>query len=117
VGIDDWSWNRTDWFRALHGIDKRRPSVMLSHQPSVLDRAETAGISLILSGHTHGGQVNLPFIGPPARFFDKDFKYIRGHYEREGTQLFVSRGTGTIGMGVRLGARPEIAVIRLKSAS
>jgi hypothetical protein len=117
VGIDDWSWNRTDWGRALYGIDKRRPSIMLSHQPSVLDRAETAGISLILSGHTHGGQVSLPFIGPPARFFDREFKYIRGRYERDGTQLFVSRGTGTIGIGVRLGARPEIAVIRLKSAS
>jgi predicted MPP superfamily phosphohydrolase len=113
AGIDDWSWNGTDWPRALYGLDQKFPTVLLSHQPRVLDVAEAEKVSLILSGHTHGGQLSLPFIGAPARFGVEDFKYLRGLYERAGTQLYVSRGTGVIGLPVRCGARPEIAVIRL----
>jgi predicted MPP superfamily phosphohydrolase len=59
--------------------------------------------------------VSLPFVGAPARFFEA-FKYIRGHYERAGTQLYVSRGTGVVGLPVRFNARPEIAVLRLRRA-
>jgi predicted MPP superfamily phosphohydrolase len=117
AGIDDWSWNGTDWPRALYGLDQKFPTVLLSHQPRVLDVAEALKVSLILSGHTHGGQLSLPFIGAPARFGVKDFKYLRGLYERKGTQLYVSRGTGVIGLPVRFGARPEIAVIRLRQSN
>lgn len=113
AGIGDWSWNRVDWARSLYGIDKRRPTVMLSHQPVVIDLPEVSGISLILSGHTHGGQVSLPFIGPPLRFA-RDFRYVRGLYEKNGTQLYVSPGTGVIGLPLRFGVRPEISVLKLK---
>lgn len=113
IGIDDWDWNGTDWPRAFHGVDSKRASVLLSHQPRVLDLAETENISLILSGHTHGGQVRLPFIGAPARF-SKQLKYLRGLYARNNTQLYVSSGTGVIGLPVRLGVPPEIAVLRLR---
>src|SRR5215210_7130879 len=116
AGVDDWSRGRTDWARAFHGLDRKRPSVLLSHQPRVLDLAETQGVSLILSGHTHGGQVSLPFIGSPARFISSEMKYERGLYERRGTQLYVSRGTGVIGLPVRLGSRPEVALLRLRRA-
>lgn len=113
VGIDDPSWAQSDWGRAFKGVDRALPSVLLSHQPNVFDRSETEGVSLILSGHTHGGQVRLPLVGSPARFVD-EFKYLRGRFERERTQLYVTRGTGVIGLPVRLGARPEIAVLRLR---
>ena len=62
AGVDDYSWGKTKWERAFYGMDRRRPSVLLSHQPRVLDLAETHGVSLILSGHTHGGQVSA-FVG------------------------------------------------------
>jgi predicted MPP superfamily phosphohydrolase len=113
AGIGDWTWNRGDWERSLYGIDKTRPTVMLSHQPVVLDLPEVEGISLILSGHTHGGQVSLPLVGPPLRFA-RDFKYVRGLYEKNGTRLYVSAGTGMIGLPVRLGVRPEISILRLR---
>jgi predicted MPP superfamily phosphohydrolase len=116
AGVDDWSWGKTEWERAFYGMDRKRPSVLLSHQPRVLDFAETQGVSLILSGHTHGGQVRLPFIGAPARFISSEMKYARGLFERGGTQLYVSRGTGVIGLPVRLGSPPEIAVLRLRRA-
>jgi predicted MPP superfamily phosphohydrolase len=115
AGIGDWTWARADWARSLYGIDKRRPTVMLSHQPVVIDLPETEGISLILSGHTHGGQVSLPLVGPPLRF-GRDFRYVRGLYEKNGTQLYVSPGTGVIGLPLRFGVRPEISVLKLRRA-
>ncbi len=115
VGVDDWSWGKSDFARAFDGVDTRKPTLLLSHQPIVLDMPETAGVSLILSGHTHGGQLRLPFVGAPVRFTG-EFKYLRGHYRRDATQLYVSRGTGTVGLPIRFGAPPEIAVLRLRRA-
>ncbi|CAN5721691.1 hypothetical protein BH20ACI3_BH20ACI3_12210 [soil metagenome] len=116
-GIDDWSWAGTNWPRALYGLDQKRPTVLLSHQPRVLDLAESEKVGLIISGHTHGGQIDLPLIGPPARFATAELKYAQGLFRRGDTQLYVSRGTGVIGLPLRLGVRPEIAVLRLRRAS
>ena len=118
AGVDDWGWGQSDWPRALGGIDLARPSLLLSHEPVVLDMPQTRGLSLILSGHTHGGQVYLPFVGAPVRLVSpQSFRYLRGLYAREGTQLYVSRGTGMIGLPIRFGARPEVAVLRLRRAA
>jgi predicted MPP superfamily phosphohydrolase len=116
AGVDDWGWGKADFARAMKGVDTSRPSLMLSHEPMALDVPETRGISLILSGHTHGGQVTFPLVGAPAAYVWKHLKYLRGKYESEGTQLYVSRGTGVIGVPLRLGARPEVAVLRLHRA-
>ncbi|HEX8149220.1 MAG TPA: metallophosphoesterase, partial [Pyrinomonadaceae bacterium] len=85
AGVDDWGWGYADYARALGGVDLSRPSVLLAHEPRALDEPETRGVSLILSGHTHGGQVALPFVGAPAAYFFKHLNYLRGMYEREGT--------------------------------
>lgn len=113
-GIDDWTWNAVDWTRAFSGLQPNKPTILLSHQPIVLDLAQTRNVSLILSGHTHGGQVDFPIVGAPARFATKDLKYARGLFRSGDTQLYVSSGTGVIGLPVRFGVRPEIAVLRLK---
>lgn len=113
-GIDDWTWNAADWTRAFSGLKPAVPTILLSHQPRVLDLDQTRNVALILSGHTHGGQVRLPGLGAPARFATKDLKYDRGLFQRGETQLYVSSGTGMIGLPLRLGVRPEIAVLRLK---
>lgn len=114
-GIDDWTWNATDWRRAFSGLSTQSPTILLSHQPTVLDLEQTSQVALIISGHTHGGQLNFPFVGAPARFATKDLKYAQGLFRRAGTQLYVSTGTGVIGLPVRFGVRPEIAVLRLRS--
>ncbi len=114
-GIDDWTWNAVDWTRAFAGLKPGTPTVLLSHQPSVLDLPQTQSVSLILSGHTHGGQLRLPLVGAPARFATTHLKYDRGLFSRGETQLYVSSGTGVIGLPLRLGVRPEIAVLKLKS--
>jgi predicted MPP superfamily phosphohydrolase len=115
-GIDDWSWNATDWVRAFSGLKPNTPTILLSHQPIVLDLAQTRNVSLILSGHTHGGQLVFPLLGAPARYVSKDLKYARGLFRSGDTQLYVSTGTGVIGLPVRFGVRPEIAVLHLRRA-
>ena len=113
-GIDDWTWNGTDWVKAFAGLKPNTPTILLSHQPTVLDFEQTKDVSLILSGHTHGGQLNFPLLGAPASLFTKDMRYARGLFRRGETQLYVSSGTGVIGLPVRFGVRPEIAVLRLR---
>jgi uncharacterized protein len=115
-GIDDWSWNATDWARAFSGLKTNAPTILLSHQPTVLDFDQTKNVSLILSGHTHGGQLKFPFLGAPASLFTQDLRYARGLFQRGETQLYVSTGTGVIGLPLRFGVRPEIAVLRLRRA-
>ena len=114
-GIDDWTWNAVDWPRAFYGLKSNVPTILLSHQPTVLDFEQTRNVSLIVSGHTHGGQVKLPLLGAPARFATNDLKYARGLFRRGDTQLYVSNGTGVIGLPVRFGVRPEITVLRLRA--
>lgn len=116
AGVDDWTWNAHDWRPAVRGLSRRGPAVLLAHQPQTLDLPQAQLFSLILSGHTHGGQIYLPFIGAPARM-TKKLPYLRGLYRRQATQLYVSRGTGVIAVPIRIGARPEIAVLRLRAAT
>ena len=89
---------------------------MLSHQPSVLEFEQTKDVSLILSGHTHGGQIKIPWLGTPAKFATKDLRFAQGLFRHNDVQLYVSSGTGVIGLPIRFGVRPEIAVLRLKRA-
>ena len=88
-------------------------NVLLSHTPAAFDRAAALGIDLTISGHTHGGQLNLQ-VGDEnvtlARVFTP---YVRGLYRKGGSQLYVNRGLGTVGAPLRIGARPEVSVIRL----
>jgi uncharacterized protein len=104
----------------LHGIEPLvQPdtvNILLSHNPNSFDRAAELGIDLSLAGHTHGGQVTLEFIHPsltPSRLITS---YVKGWFEKNGAQLYVNRGIGTIGVPMRLGARPEITLFELTRA-
>lgn len=117
AGADDWGWGYADFARALGGVDLARPTVLLSHEPVTFDMEEARGVSLTLCGHTHGGQICLPLVGSPVSYMWMDyFRYLRGLHERDGSLLYVSRGTGMIGVPFRIGARPEVAVLRLQRA-
>ncbi len=88
-------------------------NLLLSHNPDVFPVAVRKGFDLTLSGHTHGGQVRVEFLHSDvnvARFFTP---YVDGLYTRGGASIFVSRGLGTIGIPARLGAPPEVTLLRL----
>ncbi len=91
-------------------------TVLAAHSPDMIKWAAPAGVDALLSGHTHGGQIRLPFIGPIFSSIDIGRHYSRGLYQWEGTALFVNSGTGTSLVPFRLFCRPEIAVVRLYPA-
>ena len=97
-------------------IESGIPNILLSHSPDVFPVAASQGYDLTLSGHTHGGQITVEYLQQfvnPARFVTR---YVSGLYEEAGRRIYVSRGLGTVGVPTRLGAPPELTVIRLAAA-
>jgi hypothetical protein len=89
-------------------------NLLLSHNPDVFPVAAEKGYDLTLAGHTHGGQVNVEILHQPinpARFFTP---FVYGLYRRGNAAEYVTRGIGTIGIPARIGAPPEIALLRLR---
>ncbi|MCW5205912.1 metallophosphoesterase [Desulfobulbus sp. F5] len=86
--------------------------ILLSHNPDSVDTPFKTPLSLVVSGHTHGGQVVLPFLGPPVLPVQNK-KYSSGLIITEKTKLFISRGIGWAIYPVRLNCYPEIAVLKL----
>ena len=91
-------------------------NLLLSHNPDVFPVAAAQGHDLTISGHTHGGQINLEVFGHPLSFARFYTPYIYGTYRQGGSLLYVSRGIGTVGIPLRLGAPPEVNLIRLCAA-
>ena len=116
AGVNDWSARRFDVFKpdlakALHGRDVARPVVLLAHQPKIIKQAAEARVDLVLSGHTHGGQ-----IWPWTKLVALDQPYLAGLHREEHTQIYVSEGTGYWGPPMRIGTAPEITEIILDRA-
>ena len=91
-------------------------NLLLSHNPDVFPVAARQGYNFMLSGHTHGGQVTVEILDQsinPARFFTP---YVYGLYRLGDATAYVTRGIGTIAIPARIGAPPEIAVLRLRKA-
>jgi len=88
-------------------------NILLSHNPDVFPVAAARGYDVTIAGHTHGGQVDFEILHQHlnvARYFTP---YVRGLYRHETSSIYVSSGLGTIGVPVRIGAPPEISVLRL----
>lgn len=93
-------------------VDSDRYSILLYHRPRGLEAAAAAGVDLMLSGHTHGGQI-IPF----NLVVNRVFEYSRGLHRIGNSQLYVSTGTGTWGPVMRLGTRSEITLFEVEPCS
>jgi predicted MPP superfamily phosphohydrolase len=94
-------------------VDLDSFNLLLAHTPEVFPTAADKGFDLTLSGHTHGGQINLPLFGANINVADARTPYTKGLYTLPTSKIYVNSGLGTIGVPVRLGAPPEITLIRL----
>ena len=126
MGIDDPSFQENYLFGDAEGVAKQAISdlqdasdgytILLSHRPELFDLYAETGMDLVFSGHAHGGQFRLPFVGglvaPNQGFFPK---YDAGQFDEENTTMIVSRGVGNSIIPIRFNNRPEIVVAQLKS--
>src|SRR6185503_18282050 len=112
AGVNDTMVGLEDISLALAGSSDDEMKLLLAHNPIILRRAARAGVDLVLSGHTHGGQVAIRSekgrSGRPRR------RLLRGLGRRGNTQIYVTRGLGTVVLPIRYGCPPEISVLELR---
>jgi len=111
AGIKFWTRTPGDIAGVLKGTGGT--TLLLAHDPRRLIEAAALDVQLVLSGHTHGGQVLLPAVGAVV---GRKFPVLSGYATRENTSIFVSRGIGTVYLPVRVNCPPDVAVLTLRSA-
>jgi predicted MPP superfamily phosphohydrolase len=114
LGVADGRYANLD--RAMKGIDREAYKVLLAHRPGFFPTAKEKQIELQLSGHTHGGQVALNLAGIEINPVYLFFKYARGLYKEEKSNLYVNSGVGMVFAPVRISVPPEITFITLEKA-
>lgn len=114
AGVDDTMVGLEDLSLALAGASEAEMKLLLAHNPIILRRAARAGVDLVLSGHTHGGQVSLrserSASGRPRR------RLLKGLARQGETQIYITRGLGTVVLPVRFGCPPEVSLLELRCA-
>jgi predicted MPP superfamily phosphohydrolase len=115
AAIDDVWTRRDDLLRALEGRPAATTAVLLAHDPVRFDAAAEAGVDLVLSGHTHGGQIAVPFLSRALSLASIAHPYNVGVYRRGRATLYVHPGLGTTGPPMRLGVAPEVTILVLRA--
>ena len=112
-GVGDLWCDNVDVARALGDATGEDAVVLLSHNPDVAETLRDTRVGLMLSGHTHGGQVVVPFYGAPCVPSSYGQKYLHGLVRGPSCDVFIGRGVGTITPPVRLFCRPEVVLLTL----
>jgi uncharacterized protein len=111
-GIEDYWKNRRVPADVFNGLPEKRNVIAITHNPDSLLFAPS-GFSIMLAGHSHGGQINFPIFGPFSPF--NDARFMDGHAEVDGKHVYVTSGVGTSVIPLRWRVPPEIAVVTLNS--
>jgi len=115
AGVDDRMTGQDDLDATLEGRPERAPTVLLAHYPDFFDDAVRHGVDLVLSGHTHGGQIAVPFLARRASLSTLVRQTRHGLHVNGASRLYVNAGLGTTGPPFRLGVAPEITVFVLRA--
>jgi predicted MPP superfamily phosphohydrolase len=114
AGVDDTMVGLEDLPLALAGSREDELKLLLAHNPIILRRAARAGVDLVLSGHTHGGQVTWRSERSASGRVRR--RILRGLGRRGNTQIYVTRGLGTVVLPLRYGCLPEVSLLQLRCA-
>jgi predicted MPP superfamily phosphohydrolase len=112
-GVEDVLDGSADLDATLHGVPAEEAVVLMAHEPDYADHVAGYPVDLQLSGHSHGGQVRLPFMRP-LYLPDLARKYIWGFYKINGLSLYTNPGLGTVNVPVRMNCPPEITLLTLR---
>ncbi|WP_241138562.1 metallophosphoesterase [Bacillus mycoides] len=119
-GLDDFLLGKPQIDSTLKNLRQQDFNMLLVHEPDIVDKVAGYPVDFQISGHSHGGQVQIPFVGPLITTKLAE-KYVEGMYELEGKSkslyLYVNRGIGTTRMPVRFWSVPELSVFVLKQSS
>jgi predicted MPP superfamily phosphohydrolase len=111
AGVDDHMVGKTDLAAALKGSFPDEMKLLLAHNPLIFRQAARYGVDLTLSGHTHGGQVKVR--DPEKRLLPKR-KLTSGLHMRKNSQIYITRGIGTVVLPIRYQCPPEISLLELR---
>jgi predicted MPP superfamily phosphohydrolase len=114
AGVDDHMVGKTDLAGAMKGSYPDEMKLLLAHNPLIFRQAVRYGVDLTLSGHTHGGQVKVR--DPQKRLLPKR-KLSSGLHRRKESQIYITRGIGTVVLPIRYQCPPEISLLELRSPS
>jgi predicted MPP superfamily phosphohydrolase len=117
AAVDDTWSRRDDLAAALRERPAGTTTILLAHDPKTFDDAAEAGVELVLGGHTHGGQVALPFLYRTVNAARLAYRYSVGVYRRGKSILYVHPGLGTTGPPIRLGVAPEVTILVLRAVA
>jgi hypothetical protein len=110
AGVDDYMAGKTDVRAALHGSFPDEMKILLAHNPIIFRQAVRANVDLTLSGHTHGGQIK---VRDPERRILPSRRLSSGHHRRKDSQIYITRGIGTVVIPARYQCPPEISLLEL----
>ncbi|MGI5844469.1 MAG: metallophosphoesterase [Candidatus Xenobium sp.] len=116
AGVDDLGTGHDDLEETLRAIPDGETTILLCHNPDLVEEVSEHQVPLMLSGHTHGGQVCLPFLGPVYCFSRFYRRYAAGLFQVGPTSLYVNRGLGKALLPIRFLCRPEVTVLDLRSS-
>ena len=111
AGVDDVTEGRPHLGESLAAVPENAPVILLSHNPDILASPQIDRVDLMLSGHTHGGQIKLPLWGPAhtqTQYLSR--AEVSGYFQRGRTHVYITRGVGE-GIPLRFGSGPQIALI------
>ena len=111
AGLKFWTKKLADIASVVKGATP--PMLLLAHDPRRIVEASRFGVDALLAGHTHGGQIVLPGVGAIAA---RKFPIAAGRTRRGQTEMFVSRGIGTVVVPLRINCPPELAMVTLRKA-
>jgi len=113
AGVDDLWCGQPDLTNALGNCTSTDACLLVSHNPDYVETLTDSRVGLVLSGHTHGGQVNVTMVGAPWTPSRHGSKYAHGLVDAPVTKVYVSAGVGMSGVPVRANRKPEISLITL----
>lgn len=116
AGVDDLLTGRPDLRAALAATSLNDPALLLTHNPDFMERMRDPRVRLGFCGHTHGGQVCLPLVGPPIVPSAYGQKYAYGLVQAPATPVYVTSGVGAVFPPVRLNCPPEISCLTLRTS-
>ncbi|HEX5960140.1 MAG TPA: metallophosphoesterase [Rhodanobacteraceae bacterium] len=113
AGLYDW-WSGRDDSAFLQRLPRDKPLLVLMHQPHSLRALRGVDFALAMAGHTHGGQVHIPWLTRQVLMLTRGERYVDGYYDTPAGKLFVTPGVGVTGLPLRFGCPPVIDVLELR---